>query len=289
MNGYKLILSAVLASSCLIFSYPASACDGIALEARQAGSDSYDPNATVPHFAQLELNLIKGERDTSCVGIPIEIVSVSGSGIRDFADGTAILRGKTPTSTAQLATITEQRIVLTQAGQSVLISSGKLTLDFSSLAAGNFLPSGRYINLLEVKIKGESATRFQVEMNVQPTFRLFGDASDGRGIISFGVLKDNAEATSNFVYQANAIVSVAAKSDNGGRLIHERGDGFGAIDYTTFINGERISSDGNQIIQINVNRVGTQQIGRVLVKVGNVGQPFAGRYSDVLTIMFSAS
>lgn len=269
---------------------PASsfACSNFDLEVTQTGVQNYNPNAISPTLVQIELNLLNGPAENTCTSKRIDIISETAGGIRNFKNGAYVLPGMTPSNSSTLATYSEGGIRLTENAVAQLVSTGSLVFEYTLIPAAEYVPAGRYMNLLSLQVDSNPVTSFQTEITVEPAMRLLGDVADGQGTLDFGVVQDNAEVSSVFLYQSNTDLNVRATSDNRGALVHERGGSYGQIPYNVYINNSPIASNGSQLQNLNPN-VGERSLGTINVKIPSVGKPSAGSYSDVLTLSFSAS
>ena len=159
--------------------------------------------------------------------------------------------------------------------------------ELSWIDAGRYYPPGTYTNLLSVQVNGNDIATVEPELNIYPAMRLLGEVSSGYGNIDFGELESFKEASTSFVYQSNTNLAVLAESQNGGKLVHEDGAGLYTISYEAEINDVPITTNGSQSLRLG-NNMTANSLGTIKLRLGDIGTPVAGEYSDVLTLSFTA-
>jgi hypothetical protein len=185
-----------------------------------------------------------------------------------------------------LATISTE-VVLTNAARQKLLSTGTLGLEFVTFQPGTYAGQGAYQSQLMVAVDNVQTDSELFSYTVPASVRLVGDSASGTGKIDLGQLKTGLTKATSFFYQTNASIAISASSDSGGYLVHERGEDLGRIAYSARIMGQPVSIDGASAVNVSPGTTGPRS-GTVEVSVGEVGNPYAGTYSDVLTLSFRA-
>jgi hypothetical protein len=271
---------------CAALTGPAFACSNFDLVAEPRASEGYNPNAQLPISLQIELSLIDGPAEASCMSHRLEITSRTPTNVRGLSNGRFFIAGTPPADQQNLTTYTGSTIQLSQSAMAQLVSTGRLVFDYALVPPGGFYSPGTYSNILDIELNGETIATVEPELDVFPAMRLLGDVSNGYGSLDFGTLESFDEVASNFLYQSNSRISVTARSHNSGALVHEDGAGTNLIPYSAFINNQVIQPDGVQTLELS-SIAGSQNIGTIRLQLGDIGSPVAGDYSDVLILSFS--
>ncbi|WP_298915486.1 hypothetical protein [uncultured Algimonas sp.] len=274
-----------LAAAGLFLPAQAAACPGYDISIYQNGHTTYAPEDDLPGIVSISLVTNPAALPQSCRRLPVEISSRSGD-IRNFISGRSRFTGVGSDAAKPFARVRE-RLVLTPAGRAELVANGRLDLEIVELPPGRFPTPGRYANFVDVWVDGIRQDRTELVLSVQAGVKLVGQSASGTGTIEFGELERGLRRSTRFFYQTNANMTITAKSDNGGYLVHEDGRSFGAVPYKVRVMGKRLDVSGNSRIRIVPTTNGPES-GQLIVVLGKTSGLYTGDYRDVLTLSFSA-
>lgn len=280
----KRLIGTLAAAVLSAFAHEAAACTTYDLDVTLVSGSTYDPvsSASTPLTIQLAPT---GPLDVACASVPVVL---SGS-IADprplvFTNGLSrLVADFSPSSDANRVLAT---LRLTPAARARLVQGQPITLQLGTLDAGQFVRSGDYNSILRVRV-GDTDQQVSLEIGVQPAFLFQNSSADGTEDIGLtGDLQSGYQGSTVIFYRTNADVRVTATSDNGGRLVHERGIAFGAIDYFAELDGEQLDLSASPIpLQFQFTRLTLQ--GKALnVTVPPTEPRYAGQYQDVITLSF---
>lgn len=279
----RLLTPAIVASALLaVQPAPASAarCDSYDVRASQTGSNSYDPALVLPTLVTVNIASID-RTDRGCTSAAVTLTSVDGRPI-ELINGATRLTGRLVRSN-RVGALRPESVSINGNGRNDILDGG-MELDFLEIDAGQFVPAGTYRADLIVTVGNGAPVPFGVELTVAPSIRF---VDTGTRDLSLGEVSNGAAISSNFAYRTNAMVSVIARSDNGGTLLHERGSAYGRIPYRARLGGQLLDLVSPTPVTIAAAGTGVR-METLLVEVDPQTGRYAGRYRDTLTLEFTA-
>lgn len=278
----RLSILPCIAAAFLLPAAPAQAarCDSYAVRAGQSGTDSYDPAQVLP--ALVSVNLMATERtDPGCTSAAVTIESVDGRPI-ELVSGNTRLTGRLVRS-SKVGNLRPEAVSINGNGRNDILGAG-LDLDFLEIDAGQFVPAGIYRADLTATVGDGVPVPFSIEVNVQPSMRF---VDTGMRDLSLGEVSNGSSVSSNFAFRTNAMLSVVARSDNGGNLLHEQGSAYGSIPYRARLGGAVLDLVTPTPVTIPFGGTGVR-METLRVEVDPQRARYAGRYRDTLTLEFTA-
>lgn len=266
----------------LAFSGPALArdCNASSVDARQVGTDDYDPNDLSQAVVRLSLRLT----DECDLG-NLRIVPRDSNVFVLRSANTVLLSVQADGPEVQASTTSA--FVITPPALSALEDGEELAFDFLRMEPGQFVQAGNYQTTIDFISRGQVVGTSVINVLVSPTVRLLGDAEDGNIDLDLGRLNDGASSRRSVFFRSNAHVTLLITSDNGGALVHERGQQLGSIPYASQLNGTPINLGSP--VTVPVTSVSGQLTEALVgVEVAPVRSAFAGIYRDVITLSFTA-
>lgn len=280
----KLLIGTLATATVLVLAHQAAACTTYSLDVSQVSGSAYDPvaSAATPLTVQLTPS---GPLDAACTTVPV-VLSGSIADPRPLVFNNGLSRLVADFNPSADANRVLATLRLTPAARARLVQGQPVTLQLGTLEAGQFVRSGDYNSLLRVRV-GDTDQQVPLQVGVQPAFLFQNSSADGVEEIGLtGNLQSGYQGSTVFFYRTNADVRVTASSDNGGRLVHERGPAFGSIGYLTELDGQAIDlSAGPVPLDFQFARL-TLQSKALGVTVPPTSPRYAGRYEDVITLSF---
>lgn len=278
----RLSISACLAAILACQTAPALAarCDSYAVRAGQSGTDSYDPAQVLPALVTVTIAAIE-QTAPGCTSAQVTLASIDGRAI-ELSNGTTRLTGRLVRSN-RVGNLRPEEVSINGNGRNAILDGG-LDLDLLEIDAGQFVPAGVYRADLSVTVGNAAPVPFAVEVSVQPSMRF---VDTGTRDLSLGEVSNGSSATSNFAYRSNAMLSVVARSDNGGTLLHEQGTAYGRIPYRARLGNAQLDLQVPTPVIIPLSGTGVR-METLRVDVDPQTGRFAGRYRDTLTLEFTA-
>jgi hypothetical protein len=278
----RFTLGACIAATlaCQTTSAHAARCDSYAVRANQSGSDSYDPAQVLPALVTVSIAAIE-QTEQGCLSAQVTLASIDGRPI-ELVNGATRLTGRLVRSN-RVGNLRPEEVSINGNGRNDIIDGG-LELDFLEVDPGQFVPAGTYRADLNVTVGDAAPVPFSVELTVQPSMRF---VDTGMRDLSLGEVSNGSSVSSNFAYRTNAMLSVVARSDNGGTLLHEQGSAYGRIPYRARLGGEALDLQTPTPIIIPLTSTGVR-MDSLLVEVDPQTGRYAGRYRDTLTLEFTA-
>ena len=263
----------------------AKSCGAYNASASQVSGDAYDPADTSGQIVVVQVQSLEASLANGCTSVGVSLATPDSSAIQ-LLKGAQVLSASLISSN-YTGNITSDEVHLNGNARNSIVGDGSVNVNFLSVPAGQFVPAGDYVANLELRVGDAAPAPFQVIVNVAPSLRFIGDASDGVIDLSLGEVSNGAQASSTFFYNTNASLSVTARSDHLGNLQHEDGPAFGKIPYQAFLSGAELNLETPSPIVIGFSGASTQSK-TLLVQVGPQDKVYSGHYSDVLTLDFTA-
>ena len=176
----------------------------------------------------------------------------------------------------------------------------EVTLEFIvDVPAGQLVRSGRYDDTIQVALyddvvdvlrdRGTISLNLnvveQVDVSVSSASPEFSLARTFE-VIDFGTLETNEIQTAFVTVRSTEDFQLFLRSENDGRMVHERGGDFGAIDYSVTLDGRPLGRPEG-LIEAADGRGPTGGIGEaysIEIQIGEVEQRPAGLYEDRLRV-----
>jgi hypothetical protein len=165
------------------------------------------------------------------------------------------------------------------------------------IAPGIVVPPGPYGDLLQLRLFGrdgaavssEESVRLELEVIAQAHANIAGSAGhfgDGPtfGVIDFGTLETGERRRAILQIRANTEVRIRVRSEHGGELRHVRFPDLPGIPYSARFDGTPVDLAAvAELVRRPPQRL--DGLGYPLdLTIGRVGDRFAGRYRDTLTV-----
>ena len=164
---------------------------------------------------------------------------------------------------------------------------------------GQLVRSGRYDDTVQVALyddvvdilrdRGTFSLNLdvveQVDVSVSSTSPAFSLARTFE-VIDFGTLETNEIQTAFVTVRSTEDFQLFLRSENDGRLVHERGGDFGTIDYSVTLDGRPLGRPEG-LIEAADGRGPTGGLGQaynIEIQIGEVEQRRAGLYEDRLRL-----
>ncbi|MGJ3230907.1 MAG: hypothetical protein ACFE0P_03840 [Oceanicaulis sp.] len=263
----------------------AEACPGYDLVPVLTEGRIYDPADPAASFVSFDLRAADPDLPNGCRNKPVTIEIVGGTAQNpELRSGAAVLQADWEND--PLVRRNGPRFRLTNQARRALGRGETIRFRLYRLPAAQFVDAGAYEQLLRFSA-GNTETVFPLEIAVSPALRFEGDSAAGVQTLDLGEISRGGRASSDFFFRTNAPVSVTLVSDNRGRLVHERGEDFGAIAYQASLSGAPVdlTGPGGAVVRGRFTAGGVQA-GRLAVETGPARAAYAGRYRDVITLTF---
>lgn len=261
----------------LLLANPASACD-LVLGAGQA--PTYAPDAASPPAIALRLTL-RGDA-AACEGASVAIIPVTGRLALEGVGGTIPLDAPTGPLTRQGGDI------LTSSAMALLALQRQISVPLGTLARERFVAPGLYRGAYRLVIDGSVAGEAEATVEVIAVARLAPDQTR-LVTLDFGEAATGGTISSEFLYQANATLSLGVRSDSGGTLTHADDPTLSPIPYTARIEGHPTPLDGSAPLSLapvqTRNGIGSA---RISFTIPALPPAWAGRYEDRVTVTLTA-
>jgi hypothetical protein len=166
-----------------------------------------------------------------------------------------------------------------------LVDGRTVSFTHYQIDAGQFTTPGEYRQTLRVTV-GERVMTRPIAVQVEPALRFERESAFGVQTLDLGDVTHGSSAGANFYFRTNTALSVTLRSDNGGALVHERGEGFGRIAYQAALSGAPVDLTGGLSQPVELATGAGLQTGRLEVTVPPAANQFAGQYRDVVTLSF---
>lgn len=282
----KLLIGPLAALAALLTAFEAAACTTYDVEVTQVAGGTYDPVGTLGTPLTLQLTAVGAPLAATCANVPV-VLSGSVADPRPLVFNSGVSRLVADFSPSSDATRVLATLRLTPAARSRLVQGQPVTLQLGVFEAGQFVRSGNYDSILRLRV-GETDRQAPLQVAVQPAFLFQNTSVDGVEEINLtGNLDAGYQGSTVFFYRTNADMRVTASSENGGRLVHERGPAFGQIDYSAELDGETLALDAGPVnLDFQFARLALQSK-RLSVIVPPTEPQYAGRYEDVITLSFA--
>lgn len=255
-------------------------CSSGAVDARQVGTDDYDPSDLVQSVVRLSLRLTD-----DCDLAELRIVPRDSNVFTLVSAGATLQSVQSDAPEARARNISEFQV--TPLVIERLKNGDEVSLDLLDLEPGQYVQSGNYQSSIDLVANGRTVGTILINVLVSPTVRLLGAAEAGNIDLDLGRLNDGVTAQQSIYFRSNAQVTLQITSDNGGKLVHERGTQFGSIPYVSSINGATII--GSSPANIPLGGFSGQLTEAVVgIEIAPVRSAFAGIYRDVITLSFIA-
>ncbi len=262
----------------------AKQCPGYEASADQDGDLTYSPADVRQGRVSVEIRLADPDVPRNCNQIEVAIVAQDG-GLITLQKGGETLPATFIRSPSVLR-VDGNGVALAPAARNSLLNNGMIRVDFLAIESGNFVTPGVYAADLELVVGDNAPVPFTVTLLVEPGVKLL--ATNGTQTLSLGEVSEGASVSTQFFYRTNASLNITARSDNQGRLVHEDGPDFGYIDYDAFISGRLLNlAEGDEISLPFVTTAENSE--ELEVRVAPQPNKFAGRYTDTLTLTFTAN
>lgn len=169
------------------------------------------------------------------------------------------------------------------------------------IAPGIVVPPGPYGDLLQLRLLDRDGTplgsqesvRLELEVIAQAQANIAGSAGHfgagpAFGVINFGVLETGERRRAALQIRANTEVSIRVRSEHGGMLEHVQYPDLPGIPYSARFDGTAIDlAATTELVRRPPERLAGARYPLELT-IGTVGERFAGRYRDTLTISIEA-
>lgn len=273
-----------LIATLLLLVAPAAAwaedCGAGSIDARQIGTDDYDPNDLSQSVVRVSLRLTE-----ECELRDLRVVPRDSNVFRLTSAGETLQSIQSDDPQITVRNISEFELKQRVAMQ--LKRGEEVIFDLLDLAPGQYVRSGTYQATIDFVAGNRNLGTLLLNVIVSPTVRLFGAADGGNIDLDLGRLNDGASAQQSIYFRSNAQVSLLVTSDNGGRLVHERGTQFGTIEYQALLNGAPINTVSPAVVPLGGFSGQLTEV-RLGVEIPPVRVAFAGIYRDVITVSFTA-
>ena len=260
-------------------------CAGFDLEVSQQTGFSYDASQATDTLVTLQMRATESGLGSACDRVDVTIAIENGTAANpQLLAGGAILLADWERS----GVLRRSGSVWLVQGSSVrqLVDGDTLSFPLYRLAAGQFVVPDSYSHTLRIT-SGDRETTLPVLVQAVPALRFEGESAGGQQAIDLGDVTNGASGQSDFFYRTNSAVAITLVSDNRGRLVHERGEGFGSLVYQARISGTPVDLTGASGATLDLPYQSSEiQTGRLEIDIAPVQAQYAGRYSDVITMSF---
>ncbi len=271
--------AAATAFLALFSANPASACDLVPAAGQTA---SYAPDAASPPAVTLRLDL-RGEA-AACEGASVTILPVSGRFALTGPGGDLPLDAPAD----PLVRRSGDSLSLTPAALALLAGQQRISVPLGTLAGERFVAPGLYSGTYRLVIDGTVAGEAGVGANVIAVAR-FAPGQNRVITLDFGEAATGGMVSGDFLYQANAALSLGVRSDSGGRLSHTDDPALSPIPYTASVDGRSVALDGGGTLALAPgqarNGIGSA---RISFTIPRLPPAWAGRYEDRVTVTLTA-
>jgi hypothetical protein len=268
----------------LVLIAPAAAwakdCGAGSIDARQIGTDDYDPNDLAQSVVRVSLRLAE-----DCDLRDLRVVPRDSTVFQLTSGGVTLQSIQSDDPQITVRNISEFELKQRVAMQ--LKRGEEVIFDLLDLAPGQYVRSGTYQATIDFVDANRPLGTLLLNVIVSPTVRLFGAAETGNIDLDLGRLNDGVSAQQSIYFRSNAQVSLLVTSDNGGKLVHERGTQFGSIAYQAQLNGASINTVNPAVVPLGGFSGQLTEV-RFGVEIAPIRAAFAGIYRDVITISFTA-
>lgn len=260
-------------------------CDNVVIRMSQVMSMVYDPTDDAPRAVEVELSNDGPAQSLDC-DLDSVVLSQTTPQPLAFVGDAGVLHTRQVRD--PMFAYRQQNFELSQSALRALENGSPLRIGLVEPNTGQFAPPGRYVLPFNVEVNGVAAASAELVIDVIPRVLAFGKSRKVT-TLDFGELETGETRQSTVLVKTNAQLRVYAVSDNGGELKHETLPDAPGVPYTAFLDGEALDLSSGAMRELeNGPGQGDPHISKLLVQIGKVNAPWAGTYTDVLTLHFTA-
>lgn len=261
------------------------ACDNVVIRMNQVTSMVYDPADDAPRAVEVELSNDGPGQRMDCALNSVVLSQTTPQPLA-FVGEAGVLH--TQQVRDPLFAYRQQNFELSQSALRALENGAPLRIGLVEPNTGQFAPPGRYVLPFNVEVNGVAAASAELVIDVLPRVLAFGKSRTVT-TLDFGELETGETKQSVVLVKTNAQLRVYAVSDNGGELKHETLPDAPGVPYTAYIDGQLLDLSSGAMQELEARPgLGDPQVSKLLVQIGDVNVRWAGTYSDVLTLHFTA-